>query len=1037
MDDAQPTRDLPPGATTERRTFRYRAFLSYSHRDEKSAAWLHRALENYAVPRPLIGTEGRDGPIPRRIIPVFRDRDELPASADLGLTLRQALADSAVVVVLCSPDAARSHWVNEEIMEFKRAGRAGRVLALIVRGTPHNPDDECFPAALRFHVGENGHLTSDLAEPIAADFRAGADGAERAKLKIIAGVLGVPFDLLYARERRRKKRRRTLAVLAVLLLAAAFAGLWEWGQIRIARQKHESEQKLAREAEEREIQKRRFEAADKAEEGRQALLAGDAYAAEPALRRSQETWPEDGTKLMLAAAQNELSGLKAVWPDHAGGILRLYTSRDGRRALSIGEEGTAIVWDAAAGALLHRIGQPAGQANGFAQGAFSPDGRWVVVTRSFGSEAVLLDLTSGKQRSFPNISAALFIADGRLAVLIRDYKTPGRFGWIDPESGAETDAPVLPIPCEYLEAADVEGHTAVFSARVDRNTRHGWVDLATGAMIADLPDERTNDDGPVLSPDGSRLAIATKQGFQIRSRQDVIGTLVASQPVNGQSLLTASIIPFRVRWAGGGHFLVSMNQGGTCSVWDADGKWLRTWPVGGMPEMEVDPEGTTAAFTTDAGYIEIRDIESAKVLAAFSDTIGRRKMRDMTSARTASVHFLPKSAQLLSAWESHEVKVWSWKKAHSAVHIAHEHEFGISSLAWSADGGTLASSGKDGRVVLWDPRSGNPAGEIRVSDKPGLGVAGAAFGPGDVVFTVDSNGLPGAWQRSGKSAVLEPAEPERKIETPAQFQSSMADLQAVAGDPASLGGLPPVIVGQYLLTAARNQRAVRVRDLPSHTFTESLATSGGRLREFTTLGKLALLADDAGVVTGVKLTDGKQVFSVKASDKPLRVIRAGMGSRFATVDKDGRAAIFSADGQPLAKIVLEKIRVNDVLLGTDPNSIYLACDDGKVRPRPVWDTALIKEWSDSAPPPHEGMPSMPTFGDARQGVVSLALTNDGRYLAGSQSTGAVCLWETSTGRLLYRFPFEQSDALAFSPDSHWLAAGGTNGCVALLRLSAP
>src|SRR5215471_14241860 len=57
--------------------FRYRAFISYSHQDRAWADWLHRALETYRVPRRLVGRRTEIGIIPKRIAPVFRDREEL------------------------------------------------------------------------------------------------------------------------------------------------------------------------------------------------------------------------------------------------------------------------------------------------------------------------------------------------------------------------------------------------------------------------------------------------------------------------------------------------------------------------------------------------------------------------------------------------------------------------------------------------------------------------------------------------------------------------------------------------------------------------------------------------------------------------------------------------------------------------------------------------------------------------------------------------------------------------------------------------
>jgi eukaryotic-like serine/threonine-protein kinase len=136
--------------------FKYVAFISYSHLDKKWGDWLHRALESYRVPRRLVGTAGRDGPVPRRLFPVFRDREELPTAADLGEQINDALANSACLIVVCSPNSAKSIWVNQEILTFKRMGRDNRILAIIVDGEPNASDKtglaaaECFPPALRF-----------------------------------------------------------------------------------------------------------------------------------------------------------------------------------------------------------------------------------------------------------------------------------------------------------------------------------------------------------------------------------------------------------------------------------------------------------------------------------------------------------------------------------------------------------------------------------------------------------------------------------------------------------------------------------------------------------------------------------------------------------------------------------------------------------------------------------------------------------------------------------------------------------------------
>ncbi len=213
---------------------KYRAFLSYSHRDAKWAQWLHKSLESYRPPKHLIGQITEHGEIPRRLAPIFRDREELASATDLGAVINEALRESACQLVICSPYAAKSRWVDEEILAFKRLGRESRILCLIVDGEPNASDDaaqagnECFPPALRYRMGADGRLTEERTEPIAADARAGKDGKTNAKLKLIAGMLGLGFDALKQREQHRRQRQLlaiTASALAGMVLTTGLAAL--------------------------------------------------------------------------------------------------------------------------------------------------------------------------------------------------------------------------------------------------------------------------------------------------------------------------------------------------------------------------------------------------------------------------------------------------------------------------------------------------------------------------------------------------------------------------------------------------------------------------------------------------------------------------------------------------------------------------------------------------------------------------------------------------------------------------------------------
>lgn len=204
--------------------FKYRAFISYAHSDEKWASWLHKALESYRVPRHLVGESTELGPVPSRLTPVFRDREELATATSLGTALTDALSASASLIVICSPAAARSHWTNEEILTYKRLGHSDRIFCLIVDGEPGS-DNECFPPALLQEIDSNGEPTGNRCEPIAADARKGKDNKRDAKLKLIAGMLGLGLDALRQREQQRRQKRLAALAAASLVGMAVTSGL--------------------------------------------------------------------------------------------------------------------------------------------------------------------------------------------------------------------------------------------------------------------------------------------------------------------------------------------------------------------------------------------------------------------------------------------------------------------------------------------------------------------------------------------------------------------------------------------------------------------------------------------------------------------------------------------------------------------------------------------------------------------------------------------------------------------------------------------
>ncbi len=205
----------------------YRAFISYSHQDARIARWLHRQLESYKVPPRLVGRATASGLLGKTVGKIFRDRDELSVSADLSGQINEALHRSQFLIVLCSPASARSKWVNQEIVNFKRLKGPESIIAVILEGEPFSTGmpgreaEECFAPALRFQVTENGELSARPAEPVAADLRPGKDGERLAKMKVLAGLLGVELDELIRREVQR--RNKQLFALSCVMAAVVVA----------------------------------------------------------------------------------------------------------------------------------------------------------------------------------------------------------------------------------------------------------------------------------------------------------------------------------------------------------------------------------------------------------------------------------------------------------------------------------------------------------------------------------------------------------------------------------------------------------------------------------------------------------------------------------------------------------------------------------------------------------------------------------------------------------------------------------------------
>ncbi|MBR4803890.1 MAG: toll/interleukin-1 receptor domain-containing protein, partial [Bacteroidales bacterium] len=142
----------------------------------------------------------------------------------LSSELQERLKASRNLIVICSPNSAKSEWVGREIEFFHKLGRTNDIHFFIVEGEPHssNPDNECFnpvvdtlglPEILGANIHEKNYKWSWL-------------NKERAYVQLVSKLLGVEFDALWKRHKRLLIRKAITWALGIIAVIAALIGIW-------------------------------------------------------------------------------------------------------------------------------------------------------------------------------------------------------------------------------------------------------------------------------------------------------------------------------------------------------------------------------------------------------------------------------------------------------------------------------------------------------------------------------------------------------------------------------------------------------------------------------------------------------------------------------------------------------------------------------------------------------------------------------------------------------------------------------------------
>ena len=683
---------------------RYWAFISYSHHDSRWGHWLHKALETYRVPRRLIGRANRDGTVPPRISPVFIDREELPTSASLSGNIDQALRNSRYLIVICSPHAALSTWVNEEIKRFKRGGGADRVLCLIVGGEPNASDKpelgelECFPSAVRFNVTSAGSVGKHRVEPIAADVRKGADGAHRAKMKLVAGLLGVNFDDLMRRERQRQTARYAAATAIVLLVIAAIGTVWYRGHQATLEAERQQESRLAQ------LLYQKAVAADQQADGRTAALYGAAWIEHSLLAgelddrvrlTSEERLELDRKQDFIGSLSTSVvSGQRLTDPRFAGALA---SSPDGKLLGWVRSDGTVALADAKNPGSHQVLDPGVGAISALALGDHG-----LIGVGSQGGGIVLWQPRDRRwtflRRTGPAVRAVRFAPNARLLASAGDG--PGVELWnVGEGSGTGPAARVIGTDQDHYHALAFTSEGSRLGAVADgRNGKTFAVwDVASGSPVGSA---RTFTDAPLslaFSGDGRWTAVGL---FDSTIHVFTPGEGPAERVLTGHARLVGALA-----FSPDSRLLASGSDDWTAALWET-ASWDRLATLTGY----VRPIGNVAFANEGRALLAGSPEDHVLQLWSLPQPLDVAASAAHSGAVRA-VEWSPAGDVLASAGDDHAIRLWNPVTLQPlGAPLPQLHTDAVRAIKFTSDGQYLISAGRDGNIIAWDWRARRPAG---------------------------------------------------------------------------------------------------------------------------------------------------------------------------------------------------------------------------------------------------------------------------------------------------------------------------------------
>ena len=651
---------------------KYFAFISYSHKDKDAAKKLQNFIQGYKIPAKL-----EDRPdLPKRIGRVFRDEDEL-AGDELTPQIEEALRQSRYLIVVCSPNSAKSKYVNEEIEYFKSLGGETKILPYIIAGkaTTDEDPDCCYAPALRENQEKYQIVGGDAQE----------NGAEAASVKLIAGMLRLEFNTLYDRFRKAEKRKRKIVITAI----TAFALLATLVSVIIFNQKKDLKESksviLAEKAMDR-IKKGDYLGARR--NALEAITLSYSPEAERALRQSWEN--NDG-----------------ILEGHFNDVNSVSWSPDGKYLASGSEDKTVIIWDVKNGEKIKNL---KGHSSWVTSVSWSPDGKYLASGSSYfpdGGRALeelfIWEVKSGEKLktlcgnnysvysiSWSPDSKYLASCTETYVVNIWDAKSGECIQTLGRHSHNVESV------CWSPDGKSLAGGGRNWEVDESNGIVNIW-DAKTGKVLQTLEGHSDDVESVCWSPDGKYLASGSGDETVIRWDAKSGAKL---QTLEGHSDDVNSI-----SWSPDGKYLASSSSewngdksNGIVKLWDVNsGECIRTLTEDSWRVQSVcwSPDGKYLASDLGVGNVKLLDLYKKNKYSILDSMPVNIYSRDLSpDGKYFADGSNDKTAIIYDAKSEKKLKIL---KGHTEM---------VDAISWSPDGKYIISGSRDGIVKLWDAKSG-------------------------------------------------------------------------------------------------------------------------------------------------------------------------------------------------------------------------------------------------------------------------------------------------------------------------------------------